>query len=172
MLKRVETDYGDRPQMGNMLQSRNGSFWQGFFTFANKKQSGGAPMTGMVIIYAYAPQSGTSGGATLIDTTTNFTTSANSMVQALINAVQTGSKGGQSAQTAPKPAQSGSPAGAAPAAGAASAGPAQQLTPYAFPDQTGAISLPAGWKPDGARHREALCCYRTTRIPPRCTRMR
>jgi hypothetical protein len=148
MLKRVETDYGDRPQMGDMLQSRNGSFWQGFFTFANKKQSGGAPMTGMVIIYA--PQSGTSGGATLIDTTTNFTTSANSMVQALIKAVQTGSKGGQSAQTAPKPAQSGSPAGAAPAAGAASSGPAQQLTPYAFPDQSGAISLPAGWKPASA----------------------
>jgi len=141
MLKRVETDYGDRPQMGNMLQSRNGNFWQGFFTFANKKQSGSTPMTGMVIIYA--PQSGTSGGATLIDTSTNFTTSANSMVQALIKAVQTGSQGGQSAQ-------SGLPAGSAPAAGAASSGPAQQLTPYPFPDQTGAISLPAGWKPASA----------------------
>jgi hypothetical protein len=101
MLKRVESDYGDRPQMGNLLQSRNGNFWQGFFTFTNKKQTGSAPMTGMVILYA--PPSGTSGGATLIDTTANFTTSANSMVQALIKAVETRSQGGQSAQAAPSP---------------------------------------------------------------------
>ena len=154
MMKRVEADYGDRPQLGNLLQSRNGNFWEGFFSFANKKQSGSAPMTGMVVIYA--PQSGTSGGATLIDTTANFPKTANSMVQTLVHSIQTGSQAAQNstkgASTAPAstaPAAS-APAASAPAASAAASGPAQKLTPYAFPDGTGAVSLPAGWKPTSA----------------------
>jgi hypothetical protein len=147
MLKRVEADYGDRPQMGNMLQSRNGNFWQGFFSFANKK-SASTPMTGMVIIYA--PQSGTSGGATLIDTTTNFPKSANSMFQTLVHSIQGGAPAAQnslgatsSTQSAPK---SGSSAASPPAATAASSGPAGALVAYTFQDRTAAISLPDGWK--------------------------
>ncbi len=162
MLKRVEADYGDRPQLGNMLQSRNGNFWEGFFAFANKKQGGSAPMTGMVVIYA--PQSGTAGGATMIDTTANFPKTANSMVQTLVHTIQSGSQGAQKTTTgatstpgssAPPSSVPGSsaPASSAPAAsatGAAASGPAQKLTPYAFPDGTGAVSLPAGWKPTSA----------------------
>jgi hypothetical protein len=142
MLKRVEADYGDRPQLGNMLQSRNGNFWEGFFAFANKKQSGSAAMTGMVVIYA--PQSGTAGGATMIDTTANFPKSANSMVQTLVHTIQSGSQAVQNTTTGA------SSAPAASAAPSAASGPAQKLTPYAFPDGTGAISLPAGWKPTSA----------------------
>ena len=147
MLKRVEADYGDRPQLGNMLQSRNGNFWEGFFTFANKKQGAATPMTGMTIIYA--PQSGTAGGATLIDTTANFTKSANSMVQTLVQTIQKGSQAAQNttngATSAPATAAASGSAPKAPVSGAA-----QQLVPYAFPDRTAAISLPAGWKPTQA----------------------
>ena len=151
MLKRVESDYSDRPQMGSMLQSRNANFWEGFFTFANKKQTGNTPMTGAVIIYA--PQSGTSGGATLIDTTANFPKSANSMLQTLVQTIQSGA---QSAQNTPQntprtggsaPATASGPA----AASAAASGPPQQLVPYVFPDKTAAISLPANWKPTDAK---------------------
>src|SRR5579871_2512180 len=145
MLKRVESDYGARPQMGNMLQSRNGNFWEGFFTFANKKQSGNAAMTGMVIIYA--PTSGTSGGATLIDTTANFPKTANSMVQTLVKTIQSGAQSAQN--TAPVP-KNGQTAPAASASASAASGAGQKLVPYIFPDNTGAISLPAGWKPSSA----------------------
>ncbi len=153
MLKRVEADYGDRPQLGNMLQSRNGNFWEGFFAFANKKQSGSAPMTGMVVIYA--PQSGTAGGATMIDTTANFPKTANSMVQTLVHTIQSGSQAAQNSTTGASSAPAAAaPASSAPAAASATpgaaSGPAQKLTPYAFPDGTGAISLPAGWKPTSA----------------------
>ncbi len=137
MLKQVEADYSDRPQLGNMLQSRNGNFWEGFFTFANKKQSGNTPMTGMVIVYA--PQSGTAGGATLIDTTANFTKSANSMLQNLVQAIQ---KGAQAAQNAP---QGGTSAASAASSSNASVAPAQPLTPFNFPDNSGRMGLPQGW---------------------------
>lgn len=133
MLKRVEADYGDRPQLGNMLQSRNGSFWEGFFTFADKKQSGDTPMTGMVIVYA--PQSGTAGGATLIDATANFMKSADSMLQNLVQTIQ---KGAQTAQNAP-------PGASATSASNSPVAPAQALTPFSFPDNSGRIGLPQGW---------------------------
>ena len=148
MLKRVESDYGDRPQMGSMLQSRNGNFWEGFFTFANKKQSGNAAMTGMVIIYA--PASGTAGGATMIDTTANFPKTANSMVQTLVKTIQGGPQSAQNGQSATNTAKASSAPAPASATPAPAASGVQKLIPYPFPDKTGVISLPTGWKPSSA----------------------
>ena len=138
MLKQVEADYGDKPQLGSLLQSRRGSVWEAFCTFSNKKK-GNTAMTGLVIVYA--PQSGTAGGATLIDTTANFTKSANSMLQRLVQEVTNNAK---AAQSAPK-------SGAAPPAASASSAPAQKLTPYIFPDGSGSMGLPPGWTPTRAQ---------------------
>ena len=131
-LKRIDNDYGDKPQLGNALRNQAGTIWEGFFTVNNKKQ-GNIPMTGLVIIYA--PKSGTAGGATLIDTAANFPRSANSMLQTLVQQVT------NNAKAARNRSQSGAPR---PTANVASE-PAQKLTPYVFPDSSGSIGLPPGW---------------------------
>jgi hypothetical protein len=131
-LKRIDNDYGDKPQLGKVLQNQAGTIWEGFFTVNNKKQ-GNAPMTGLVIVYA--PKSGTAGGATLIDTTANFPKSANSMLQSLVQQVTNNAKAAQNA----------SQAGASSATANVASGPAQKLTPYIFPDGSGSIGLPPGW---------------------------
>jgi hypothetical protein len=99
----------------------------------------------MGLIIVYAPPSGTAGGATLIDTSDNFPKSLKPMFQLLVQQIT----GGGAKSTAPASSTSAKPGGTAPAAAPAS-GAAQSLVPYAFPDQTGAISLPAGWKPTQA----------------------
>jgi hypothetical protein len=131
-LKRIDNDYGDKPQLGKVLQNQAGTIWEGFFTVNNKKQ-GNAPMTGLVIVYA--PKSGTAGGATLIDTTANFPKSANSMLQSLVQQVTNNAKAAQIA----------SQAGSSSATGNFASAPAQKLTPYVFPDGSGSIGLPPGW---------------------------
>jgi len=88
-LKKVDSDYGEKPQLGKMLQNKAGTVWEGFFTVNNKKQNN-TPMTGLAIIYA--PQAGTAGGATLIDTTANFPKSANSMLQRLMQDITNSAK--------------------------------------------------------------------------------
>jgi hypothetical protein len=131
-LKRIDNDYGDKPQLGKVLQNQAGTIWEGFFTVNNKKQ-GNAPMTGLVIVYA--PKSGTAGGATLIDTTANFPKSANSMLQSLV----------QQVTNKVEAAQNASQAGASSATANVASAPAQILTPYIFPDGSGSMGLPPGW---------------------------
>jgi len=151
-LKRVDNDYGDKPQLGKVLQNQAGTIWEGFFTVNDKKQ-GNTPMTGLMIVYA--PKSGNAGGATLIDTTANFPKSANSMLQSLVQAVTNNAKaaqnvprGGASAATAnvpSAPAQNASQGGASTATANVATAPAQKLTPYTFPDGSGSVGLPPGW---------------------------
>jgi hypothetical protein len=128
-LKQVDTSYGNQPQLGKVLQNKAGTVWESFFTVNDK--AGGTAMTGMVIVYA--PQSGTAAGAYLIDTSARFPQSVNSMFQTLVQQVT----GGASASA---PASSGS------AAASGQSGPAQKLTPVVFPDGSGSMGLPPGWK--------------------------
>ena len=53
-LKQMDSDYGDHPQLGKVLQNKAGSVWEGFFTVTDKKK-GGTKMTGLVIVYAPKP---------------------------------------------------------------------------------------------------------------------
>jgi hypothetical protein len=148
-LKRIVADYGDRPQIGSALRNRAGTLWEGFFTVSNKKQ-GNVPMTGLLIIYA--PNSGTAGSATLIDTTANFPMSANAMLQSLVQAVTGNAKAVQNGAQASAPGATTKPQGSAPVAKARTpSGPPEKLTPYAFPDRSGSIGLPPGWTPVGAK---------------------
>ncbi|HKR28067.1 MAG TPA: hypothetical protein VJS11_11455, partial [Acidobacteriaceae bacterium] len=130
-LRQVDSSYGDRPQLGKMLQNQAGTVWEGFFTVTDKK-SGSAKMTGMVIVYA--PKTGTAGGAYLIDTSDDFPQSVNSMLQTLVQRIASGGSAGQGSP------QQGN--GSAPAASA----PPQRLTPVVFPDNSGSMGLPPGWK--------------------------
>ncbi|HXX18850.1 MAG TPA: hypothetical protein VEJ46_05570 [Candidatus Acidoferrum sp.] len=136
-LKQVEADYGDKPEMGNLLQSRTGSFWEGFFSLTNKDH-GGAKMTGLVIVYA--PPTGTAGGATLIDTADNFPKSLKSMFQLLVQQVTSGAKGTTASGS------SGASAASTPAVVSnVKSAPAAQLTAVNFPDGSARIGLPQGW---------------------------
>jgi hypothetical protein len=137
VLQQVDTMYGNRPQLGKVVQNQAGTVWEGFFTVNDKS---GAAMTGMVIVYA--PKTGTAGGAVLIDTSARFAQTANSMFQRLVQAV-TGSS--QPAQAPVQAASSASQATPAAAGAPASPQPAQKLTPYIFPDHSGSMGLPPGW---------------------------
>jgi hypothetical protein len=139
-LKQVDSSYGNRPQLGKVLQNQAGTVWESFFTVNDK--SSGAAMTGMVIVYA--PKTGTAGGAYLIDTSARFPQTVQSMFQTLVQQVTgrtqssvsgspQGSGSSSSTQNAPAAAPSGQSA------------PAQRLSPYVFPDGSGSMGLPPGW---------------------------
>jgi hypothetical protein len=135
LLQQVVSTYGNRPQLGKIVQNQAGTVWEGFFTVNDKN---GTAMTGMAIVYA--PKTGTAGAAYLIDTSARFTQTANSMFQRLVQAV-TGSPqpplgSAQPATSSAKPA---------PLAASTSPQPAQKLTPYVFPDRSGSMGLPPGW---------------------------
>ena len=138
-LKQVDSTYGDRPQLGKIVQNQAGTVWEGFFT-VNDKNHGGTAMTGMVIVYA--PKTGTAGGAVLIDTSDRFPQTVNSMFQQLVQEVTSAAQ--TSAQSSPAAAQNALQPTATSTAPAAPA-PAQKLTPYVFPDGSGSMGLPPGW---------------------------
>jgi hypothetical protein len=133
-LKQVDASYGNAPKIGKVLQNKAGTVWESFFTVNDKAK--GTAMTGMVIVYA--PQSGTAGGAYLIDTSARFPQTVNSMFQTLVQQVTGGASGS---------AQGSSASGAA----SAKPAPAQQLSPVVFPDGSGSMGLPPGWKMVNAR---------------------
>jgi hypothetical protein len=135
-LKQVDASYGNPPKIGKVLQNKAGTVWESFFSVNDKS---GTAMTGMVIVYA--PQSGTADGAYLVDTSTRFPQTVNSMFQTLVQQATGGAAaGGSSAQGSSASAATGGPAQ-----------PAQQLTPYVFPDGSGSMGLPPGWKVTNAR---------------------
>ena len=75
-LHRVSILYGDRPQLGRLVQNSSGEILAGFFTVTAKKQDG-KPMAGLALVYA--PKSGSAGGAVLIDNVDRFPSTVNSM---------------------------------------------------------------------------------------------
>jgi len=139
VLTQVDTTYGNRPQLGKVVQNQAGTVWEGFFTVTDKS---GTAMTGMVIVYA--PKTGTAGGAVLIDTSGRFPQTVNSMFQRLVQAV-TGSSQGAPQSTAAPPAANSPPAAVPTGTAPTSSQPAQKLTPYIFPDHSGSMGLPPGW---------------------------
>jgi hypothetical protein len=90
-------------------------------------------MKGLAIVYA--PQTGTAGGALLVDSAEGFPSSVNAMFMRLKQ--ELGAPSGSSSRPAPSASAS---------ASAASPAPPQPLQPTVFPDGTGIIRLPAGWQ--------------------------
>jgi hypothetical protein len=150
LLHRVSVYCGDRPVMGKPVQGDNGDILEVFFTVTGKNQDG-KPMAGLAIVSA--PKNDIARAAVLSDYADTFPTTVNSMFALLkqrmgttpapaASSKQSAPSGGSSATAAPaaKPKTSGT------AAAPAKAGPAQPLVLNRFPDGTGAIGLPAGWK--------------------------
>ena len=136
MLHTVHTHFGDRPQIGKLMQSRDGSSLATFFTL-NAKTMGGRPLAGLVIITT--PRNGTQQAAVLYDDAKNFTKSEPSMMRLLTQTWQKdlgGSAGG---------GQTGSQGGAHEQVVSAGAG-SGKLYPTTGGDRSAMIKMPADWK--------------------------
>ena len=133
MLHQVHGRFGDRPQVGKLFQSRDGSSLATFFTLTAKNM-GGSPVTGLVIITQHgnaAPQMGI-----LYDDSRRFVNTEPAMLKAVSAAWQ----------GADSPAVSGSsPHSQAVSAPVANDVP-EKLYPATGGDRSAVINLPPGWR--------------------------
>jgi hypothetical protein len=107
------------------------------------KNQDGKPMAGLAI--AYAPKTGTAGGAVLLDYSASFPSTVNSMFTTLKQTLGSAPAGTAVARTQTAGASNGGASSSASAV-AVAAGPAQPLQRAVFQDGSGVIGLPAGWQ--------------------------
>ena len=128
MLRSIHGYFGNRPELGKFVQSRDGTQTAAFFT-VNAKAAGDAPMTGLFIVAQAAD--GSASGAVVFDETRRFVTTEPGMMQSLYSVWH---PAGVNTSSAP----------ANPSQGAASA-----LTQTSGGDNSASIGLPEGWKITG-----------------------
>ena len=138
ILHRLSANCGDHPQLGRLVQNPSGEILAGFFTVTGKNQDG-KPMAGLAI--AYAPKSGTAGGAVLMDYADRFPSTVNSMFARLKQELGKASAQPPAAQTS-----TGGSGASSKAVAPVKANTPQPLQRAVFPDGTGVIGLPAGWQ--------------------------
>ena len=80
MLHLVHGHFGDRPQVGKLIQSHDGSSLAAFFTL-NAKNFGGRPVAGLVLVSM--PGNSTPQAAVLYDDAKNFVSSEPTMMKSL-----------------------------------------------------------------------------------------
>jgi hypothetical protein len=136
MLRSIHQYFGNRPELGKFVQSRDGTQTAAFFA-VNAKAAGDKPMTGLFIVARSAD--GSASGAVVFDERSHFATSEPGMMRALysvwhptgINAAAASA----TSQTAATPIRAG-------AAGDAAA----PLVQTSGGDHSASIGLPEGWK--------------------------
>ena len=161
VLQYVESSFGGRPTVGKYMKSPDGNSLAATFTVTK----GSAKMAGLALVAV--SETGPGAGAVLSDTEDHFCTSLKPMLarlqqeatakggSATAEAAIANAGGDSSAPSTTSATGSAAKSGAAPAtlpAGAVkpSALP-QKLTQTPFPDGSGSLGLPAGWKIIGAR---------------------
>jgi hypothetical protein len=133
MLHQIHGRFGDKPQMGKLFQSRDGSSLATFFTLTAKNM-GGSPVTGLLIITQHGngvPQMGI-----LYDDSRRFVNTEPAMLKAVSAAWQgadspasRGPSTQMQAQAAPSPRSS-----------------PEQLYPATGGDRSAVIDLPPSWR--------------------------
>jgi len=134
MLHKVHTHFGDKPQIGKLLQSRDGRSLATFFTL-NAATLGGRPIAGLVIIST--PATGNPQAAVLYDDAKNFISSEPSMMKSLTASWQ-GSLGSSTSSPSRNPAS----VQQEPVAGRSGA---PQLYPATAGDHSAMVKMPASW---------------------------
>ena len=142
MLHQIHSKFGDKPQVGKLFQSRDGSSLSTFFTL-KAKNMGGQPLAGLLIIIQHGngvPQMGV-----LYDYANRFVNTEPAMLKAVSSAWE-----GQGMSSPMGGSGAGSGGGAGPkapaqAAAAPRSGP-EQLTKVTGGDRSAVIGLPAGWR--------------------------
>jgi predicted GNAT family acetyltransferase len=140
VLHQVHDKFGDKPQVGKLFQSQDGTSLATFFALTAKKMNG-SPVTGLVIITQRgknAPQMGI-----LYDDSRRFVNTEPAMLKALSTAWQgmppSAGSGGNSGG-------GGAPARSQGQAVAVPAGAPEKLYPATGGDRSAVISLPPGWR--------------------------
>ncbi len=126
MLRQLHGHYGDRPQVGRLFQDRSGQSLAAFFS-VTAKNGGGQRIAGLVMVSV--PQGGQPSAAVLTDDAQRFPQTVNPMLERL------------SAAWNSNPGPSKAPGGAP-----APAGVAASLQQVNFPDNSGSVGLPSGWR--------------------------
>jgi hypothetical protein len=135
MLRKVHEHFGAKPQIGKLLQSRDGGSLATFFTL-NASTMGGRPIAGLVVISM--PAGGGAQAAVLYDDASHFVSSEPSMMKSLTAAWQ-GSLGGSNG------AGSGSPNNTRASQAPPSANPGQ-FYPATTGDRSAMIKAPDSWR--------------------------
>jgi hypothetical protein len=167
VLQYVESNFGARPTIGKYMKSPDGNSLAATFTVTN----GGTAIAGLALVAVSA--TGPGAGAVLSDTEDHLRTSLKPMLarlqqeavakggsaaaQAAIATAGGANAGGSS--SAASAASAARPSAASPAASAAPlkpSAPAEKLTQTTFPDGSGSIGLPAGWKITAARQGDVI----------------
>ncbi len=130
VLRYVHTHFGDRPQVGKVFQSHDGQNFGAFFILTAKTQ-GNKRIAGLVIV---SLANGTKPAvAVLYDDSSRFAKTEPVLLHKLTDAWKTAST----------PAAS---------SGMSHSAAVPPLTPTRFPDGSGAVNLPAGWRITFASH--------------------
>lgn len=134
MVRNIHQYFGNRPELGKFVQSRDGTQTAAFFG-VNGKALGDKPMTGLFIVARAAD--GSASGAVVFDERSHFATSEPGMMKALYSVWHPTGINAASAtsQTAATPIRAG-------AAGDAAA----PLVQTSGGDHSASIGLPEGWK--------------------------
>ncbi|SPF40277.1 conserved hypothetical protein [Candidatus Sulfopaludibacter sp. SbA4] len=122
-LRNIQARFGDRPQIGKFFRARGTDSVATLFTLTSKTQ-GGKRITGMVMVSMLGGNQ--AGAAVMYDDAARFGKTANALFQKLSEALRPAAN-----QSTGAPAR-------------ASSFPALRRTP--FPDGSGSIGLPAGWR--------------------------
>lgn len=133
ILRHVHSQFGEVPAVGTVFQSRDGQNFGAFFTVAAKTQ-GDTRYAGLVIVSL--ARGADPAAAVLYDESARFAKTEPVLLHALTDAWR---------------AASASPS----ASGASNAGAVPPLMPTRFPDGSGAVNLPAGWRITFASHGSA-----------------
>jgi hypothetical protein len=128
VLRYIHTRFGDPPLVGTVFQSRDGESFGAFFTLT-AKTSANRRLAGLVIVSL--AQGVAPAGAVLFDDANRFAKTEPALMRALTVAWRAASAPAVTSATA----QSSSAPSAVPA-----------LTPTRFPDGSGAVNLPSGWR--------------------------
>jgi len=129
----VHHEFGDSLVVGKVFQSRSGQDFGAFFTFTAKNQ-GGKPFAGLAIVSLASGMK--VAAAALFDESTRFAQSEPKLLHTLNEAWR----------AAATPAATGTP----------NSSSVPPLTPTPFPDGSGAVNLPEGWRITFASHGAAL----------------
>jgi hypothetical protein len=128
VLRYMHTRFGDPPLVGTVFQSRDGQSFGTFFTLTAKTPAN-RRLAGLVIVSlarGVAPA-----GAVLFDDANRFAKTEPALMRALTDAWRAASAPAAPSAT---PGSAAAPSGVPP------------LTPTRFPDGSGAVNLPSGWR--------------------------
>jgi hypothetical protein len=134
MLRNIHQYFGNRPELGKFVQSRDGTQTAAFFA-VNAKNAADKPMRGLFIVARAAD--GSASGAVVFDESSHFATSEPGMMKALYSVWH---PAGINSATLSASAQT------APLRTGTSADTAAPLVQTSVGDNSASIGLPEGWK--------------------------